>query len=71
MQMVIVLGDHPGGRGPGPAAVHHPGLVQAVHLRVLDRLRHSDILCILYRNRGAARPGLLQQVLSQLHQGDG
>ena len=64
-----MAGDHPGGCGPGPAAVHHPGLEQAVHLRVLDRLSHSDILRLLHRDRGTARPGLIQQVLPQLHQG--
>ena len=35
---------------------------------MLDRLCHSDLLCLLNRDRGPARLGQLQQVLPQLCQ---
>ena len=35
---------------------------------MLDRLGHSDLLCLLNRDRGPARLGQLQQVLPQLCQ---
>ena len=60
---------HSGGGAGRPPALHHSGLEQALGLRVLDRLRHSDLLRLLHWNGGPARTGVLQQVLPQLRQG--